>query len=148
MTWNVPSRLKTAYSFPFTLATIPAPGATSAVPATRTKLDMALYLLLALFFFAAVAGFFAFPLAVRFFFAALFFTARGFAFLDFFTGARDDVFGFGWASTIVSSARQTSRTCLRCSISMRGISWAAASWGVWGMISMFSPSATTVMPAA
>src|SRR2546422_5027712 len=110
MTWNVPSRLKTAYSFPFTLATIPAPGATSAVPATRTKLDMALYLLLALFFFAAVAGFFAFPLAVRFFFAALFLTARGLAFFDFFTGARDDVFGFAWEATIVSPARQVSRT--------------------------------------
>src|SRR5437867_2338235 len=63
---------------------------TSAVPATRTKLDMTLYLLLALFFFTAVAGFFAFPLAVRFFFAAFFLTARGLAFFDFFTGARDD----------------------------------------------------------
>src|SRR5437867_11823209 len=118
MTWNVPSRLNTAYSFPFTLATIPAPGATSAVPATRTKLDMALYLLLALFFFAAVAGFFAFPLAVRFFFAALFFTARGLAFFDFFTVARDDVFGFGLAATILSSARQTSGTYSRCLIPM------------------------------
>src|SRR3989475_5405805 len=116
MTWNVPSRLKTAYSFPFTLATIPAPGATSAVPATRTKLDMALYLLLALFFFAAVAGFFAFPLAVRFFFAAFFLTARGLSFFDFFTGARDNVFGFGWAATIVSSARQASSTCLQSSL--------------------------------
>src|SRR5947209_8868724 len=111
MTWNVPSRLKTAYSFPFTLATIPAPGATSAVPATRTKLDMALYLLLALFFFAAVARFFAFPLAVRFFFAAFFLTAPGLAFFDFFTGARDNVFGFGCAGSIVRPARQGSRSC-------------------------------------
>src|SRR5213594_2398356 len=98
MTWNVPSRLKTAYSFPFTLATIPAPGATSAVPATRTKLDMTLYLLLALFFFAAI-----------------FLTARSLvfvAFFAFFAGARDDVLGFGWAATVVSSARQASRTCL------------------------------------
>src|SRR5438132_11255776 len=120
MTWNVPSRLKTAYSFPFTLATIPAPGATSAVPATRTKLDMTLYLLLALFFFAAVVGFLAFALAVRFFFAAIFLTARGLAFFDFFTGARDDVVGFGWAVTIVSSARLASITCPRCSGPLRG----------------------------
>src|SRR5881396_2563545 len=104
MTWNVPSRLKTAYSFPFTLATIPAPGATSAVPATRTKFAMTPYLLLALFFFAAVVGFLAFPLAVRFFFVAIFLTARILvfvAFFAFFAGARDDVLGFGWAATIV-----------------------------------------------
>src|SRR5205809_7530866 len=119
MTWNVPSRLNTAYSFPFTLATIPAPGATSAVPATRTKLDMTLYLLLALFFFAAVAGFFAFPLAVRFFFAAFFFTARGLAFFDFFTGARDDVFGFGWAATLLRSGWPASSTCPPSPIAMR-----------------------------
>src|SRR5439155_11941038 len=126
MTWNVPSRLKAAYSFPFTLATIPAPGATSAVPATRTKLDMALYLLLALFFFAAVAGFFAFPLAVRFFFAAFFLPALGLAFLAFFTRARPNVFGFGWAATIVSTATHASNICLGCALARRGISWAAA----------------------
>src|SRR5207244_10328096 len=91
MTWNAPLRLKTAYSFPFTLATIPAPGATSAVPATRTKLAMTRYLLLALFFFAAI-GFF---LAVLVFFwpAPVFFGAA------FCLAVR----GFGWPGPTITS---------------------------------------------
>src|SRR5207245_7223727 len=87
MTRNVPSRLNTAYSFPFTLATIPAPGATSAVPATRKNFAMTPYLLLALCFFAATP----------------FFTARGLvvvARLAFFAVARcEELDRNGWPET-------------------------------------------------